>query len=55
MHDTPIAKVFLSTKQKRVDNFDVQAFANKAKSYVKTMTLAIEQTENLNNTTQRCM
>lgn len=55
MHDTPIAKVSQCQKQKRVDNFDVQAFANKARSYVKTMTLAIERTENLNNTTQRCM
>ena len=55
MQDTQTVKVFLSTKQKRVDNFDVQAFANKARSYVKTMTLAIERTENLSNTIQRCM
>ena len=41
--------------KKKVDNFDVQAFANKADNMFKIKTLAIEQTENLNNTTQRCM
>lgn len=47
--------ISISEAKKKVDTFDVQSFANKARSYVKTMTLAIERTENLNNTTQRCM
>ena len=41
--------ISISEAKKKVDTFDVQSFANKAR------TLAIERTENLNNTTQRCM
>ena len=41
--------------KKKVDNFDVQALQIKLDNMFKIKTLAIEQTENLNNTTQRCM